>query len=308
MTAPRACVILLSGGLDSATTLAIARRDGFRPHALTIDYGQRHRIELAAATAVAQSFGVIDHRLIKLDLRALGGSALTADIPVPKDRPLHHVDRHAESREGEGADASADTHPDTQAAIPITYVPARNLIFLSIAAAYAETIDARDLFLGVNQVDWSGYPDCREEFLAAFALAANAGTRAGASGHPFTIHAPLSRLGKPDIIRLGASLGVDYSLTFSCYDPIDGLACGHCDSCLIRAKGFADAGIPDPTRYNGTCSPPDRSVLGTPPLRGGLGSAPSSESPGSRNLGSGGTGVPPVQSTTDAASRAKTSS
>ncbi|MBL9031174.1 MAG: 7-cyano-7-deazaguanine synthase QueC [Phycisphaerae bacterium] len=225
----RPCVVLLSGGLDSATTLAVARRDGFSPHALTIDYGQRHRRELDAARAVARALGAADHRTIALDLRAIGGSALTADIPVPKDRALP-------------GDA-------TPAEIPATYVPARNLIFLSIAAAYAETIDALDLFLGVNQVDWSGYPDCREEFLRAFAGAVDSGTRAGARGGRFAIHAPLARLAKPEIIRLGASLGVDYSLTTSCYDPAGDLACGRCDSCRIRADGFARACIPDPTRY-----------------------------------------------------------
>jgi 7-cyano-7-deazaguanine synthase len=251
----RPAIVLLSGGLDSATALAVARRDGFACHTLAFDYGQRHRHELAAAVRVSRALGAIDHRVVSIDLRAIGGSALTADIDVPKDR-------------------SAAT---LSAAIPITYVPARNLIFLSIATGFAEVAGARDIFIGVNAIDYSGYPDCRPEFIATFEHAANLGTRAGVESRredQLRIQSPLARLTKADIILLGASLVVDYSLTHSCYDPIRAeerklpvqttganadtaishpdpqfLACGRCDSCVLRRAGFQAAGIPDPTNY-----------------------------------------------------------
>lgn len=235
-------IVLLSGGLDSATVLAIARQQGFACHALVFDYGQRHRHELDAADRVAAALGAASLTRLPIDLRAFGGSALTdAHLAVPKDR-----------------DDAAMAH-----GIPITYVPARNLIFLSLAAACAEVRQARDIFIGVNAIDYSGYPDCREEFIRSFEHTANLATRAGvehaaartpAATEPFLrIRAPLANLTKADIIRAGTRLGVDYALTHSCYDPVtrghDVLACGHCDSCLIRAKGFAEAGVPDPTRY-----------------------------------------------------------
>jgi 7-cyano-7-deazaguanine synthase len=225
----RPAVVLLSGGLDSTTVLAVARRDGFRCYALTINYGQRHAVELAAARRVAEAMGVAQHRVIDLDLRAFGGSALTADIAVPKDRP---------------AEAMAE-------GIPITYVPARNTVFLSLALAWAETHGSFDIFAGMNYLDYSGYPDCRPEFVRAFERLANVATQAGVEGKgTFRVHTPLIQLHKADIIRLGVSLGVDYGLTHSCYDPSpDGLACGHCDSCLLRHAGFKAAEVPDPTRY-----------------------------------------------------------
>jgi 7-cyano-7-deazaguanine synthase len=222
-------VVLLSGGLDSATVLAIAVDMGFVCHAISFDYGQRHDVELAASNAVAEAFGVADHRIVKIDLSAAAGfghSALTDDIDVPMDRP---------SDEG----------------IPETYVPARNTIFLSIALGFAEVLDARDIFIGVNAVDYSGYPDCRPEFIDAFEKLANLATAAGVEGgNPFVIHAPLVSMTKAQIISRGVELGVDYSITHSCYAPSqDGSACGHCDSCRLRAAGFAAAGVPDPTRY-----------------------------------------------------------
>jgi 7-cyano-7-deazaguanine synthase len=236
-------VVLLSGGLDSATTLAVAREEGFACHALTFDYGQRHRRELAAAAAVAKALGAASHRVVRLDLSAAGGfghSALTDSIPVPRDRTR---------AVGVGAAQSAIRNP--QSAIPPTYVPARNTIFLSIALGYAEVIGAWDLFLGVNAIDYSGYPDCRPEFIAAFENLANLATAAGVDGRGrFTIHAPLIGMTKVQIIRRGLELGVDYSLTHSCYDPDEaGLACGRCDSCRLRLAGFAAAGVPDPLRY-----------------------------------------------------------
>ena len=225
----RPAVSLLSGGLDSATALAIARRDGFACHALSFDYGQRHRIELEAAARVARSLGAVEHKIAVIDLRLFGGSALTADIDVPKDRPV-----------------SAMTH-----GVPITYVPARNTIFLSFALAWAEVLGSSDIFIGVNAVDYSGYPDCRPEYIQAFERMANLATKAGVEGSQrLTIHTPLITLSKPEIIRAGLSLGVDYSLTHSCYDPsADGRSCGHCDSCLIRLAGFAAAGAADPLPY-----------------------------------------------------------
>jgi 7-cyano-7-deazaguanine synthase len=214
---------LLSGGLDSYTAAAIARSEGFSLYALTINYGQRHAHELAAARRVAAALGVVRRHELTLDLRGIGGSALTSDVPVPRDRDLAAVD------------------------IPSTYVPARNTIFLAIALGWAETLDARDLFIGVNALDYSGYPDCRPEFITAFESLAAVATRAGVEGARFHIHTPLITLSKAEIIRRGLALGLDYRLTHSCYDPGPaGQPCGHCDSCVLRAKGFAEAGARDP--------------------------------------------------------------
>ena len=216
-------MILLSGGLDSATAAAVAKRDGFSLYALSIRYGQRHVHELAAARAVAASLGVERHLELELDLTRIGGSALTSDIPVPKDQPID------------------PSH------IPVTYVPARNTIFLSLALGWAEVLEARDIFIGVNALDYSGYPDCRPEFIRAFEAMARLATRAGAEGQPLRIHTPLITLSKAEIIRLGTGLGVDYGKTHSCYDPDpDGRACGHCDSCRLRTSGFQEAGLTDP--------------------------------------------------------------
>lgn len=222
-------VVLLSGGLDSTTTLAVAKDRGFEVYALSIDYGQRHRVELERADRVAKSLGVVEHRMVRLDLRAIGGSALTAAIDVPKDR-------------------SAD---EMSHGIPITYVPARNTLLLGLALGYAEMIGAFDLFIGANVLDYSGYPDCRPEFLEAFEKLANLATKAGVEGTgKFHVHAPLLKLTKAEIIREGVRLGVDYSQTLSCYDPDEqGRACGRCDSCLLRRKGFEEAGITDSTVY-----------------------------------------------------------
>lgn len=218
-------VVLLSGGLDSAVTLAMAKREGFAPHALSFHYGQRHGMEIDAARRVAQAMSVGDHRIATIDLRIFGGSALTDEIEVPLHQP------HA-------------------AGIPVTYVPARNTIFLSYALAFAEVIRAADLFIGVNAIDYSGYPDCRPGFLRAFEHLASLATKAGVSGTRFRIHAPLLQMSKADIVREGTRLGVDFALTHSCYDPAPGgAACGKCDSCQLRLKGFAEAGIPDPIRY-----------------------------------------------------------
>lgn len=217
-------VVLLSGGLDSTTTLAVARSRGFACHTLAVDYGQRHRVELERAARVAVALGAVSHRVVGLDLRAVGGSALTADIAVPKDAL------------GDG--------------IPITYVPARNTVLLGLALGYAETVGAFDLFIGANVLDYSGYPDCRPEFLRAFEQLANLATKAGIEGGRFTVHAPLLQMTKAQIIREGVRLGVDYGQTLSCYDPdAAGRACGRCDSCLLRRKGFAEAGVTDPTEY-----------------------------------------------------------
>jgi 7-cyano-7-deazaguanine synthase len=223
-------VVLLSGGLDSATALAVAQREGYVPYALSFDYGQRHVFELEAARRVARAARVTQHVVLALDLRAFGGSALTADLPVPKDR--------AEAEMSEG--------------IPLTYVPARNTIFLSIALGWAETLGVADLFIGVNALDYSGYPDCRPEFLTAFERMANLGTKAGVEGTlAWRIHAPLIDMTKAEIIRTGTALGVDYSLTHSCYDPdLAGRPCGRCDSCRLRLKGFAEAGLTDPLDYS----------------------------------------------------------
>lgn len=229
-------VVLLSGGLDSATVLALAKRDGFEPFALSFRYGQRHAIELDAAKRVAAQQHVARHVVTEIDLRLFGGSALTSDLPVPKDRD-------AENMPG---------------GIPSTYVPARNTIFLSFATAYAEVISASDIYIGVNAIDYSGYPDCRPEYIAAFTTMANLATRAGVEGTTrLAIRTPLISLSKAEIIRLGVSLGVDYSLTSSCYDPHPetAAACGRCDSCRLRLKGFADAGLSDPGRYVSVVSP-----------------------------------------------------
>ena len=225
----RRAVVLVSGGLDSATALAIARRDGFETYALSFDYGQRHRHELEAARRVAASLGVVRHEVATIDLRAFGGSALTADIAVPKGRDPDRI----------------------PAEIPVTYVPARNTIFLAFALAWCEVLGAEDIFLGVNAVDYSGYPDCRPEFLDEFERLARVATKAGVTGEAaYRVHAPLLRLTKAEIIRAGALLGVDYALTHSCYDPTaEGLACGACDACSLRRRGFSEAGVPDPTRY-----------------------------------------------------------
>lgn len=224
----RRAVVLLSGGLDSATVLAMARAEGFACHCLSFDYGQRHRFELAACRDVARALGAAEHVVLELDLQAFGGSALTAEIEVPKGR-----DEAAMAGE-----------------IPVTYVPARNLVFLSLASGFAETRDARSIHLGVNAVDYSGYPDCRPEFIASFERTVNLATKAGVEGHGFEVRAPLMHMSKAEIIREGARLGVDYGLTHSCYDPApDGGACRTCDSCVLRAAGFRAAGVPDPTRY-----------------------------------------------------------
>ena len=224
----RNAVVLLSGGMDSATTAAIAREEGFIVHALSFRYGQRHVVELEAARRVAHALGITRHVVMDIDLKAFGGSALTDAIAVPKDRPLEAM--------GEG--------------VPATYVPARNTIFLAFALAFAETLLATDIFIGANAVDYSGYPDCRPEFLAAFQHMARLGTRIGSEGAPLTIHAPLIELSKADIIRRGSALGVDFALTRTCYDPApDGAACGRCDACQLRLKGFREAGIEDPIPY-----------------------------------------------------------
>ena len=222
-------VVLLSGGLDSATALAVARTEGFAPFAMTFRYGQRHSAEIDAATRVAVAQRVEKHLVVDIDLRQWGGSALTGDDAVPKDRDV----------------VSASDE------IPVTYVPARNTIFLSFALAWAETLHATDIFIGVNALDYSGYPDCRPEYIAAFEQMANLATRAGVEGASrIVIHAPLQNLTKAGIIRLGNSLGVDYSLTTSCYDPVvDGAACGRCDACQLRLRGFAETGVSDPVAY-----------------------------------------------------------
>jgi len=223
---PRA-VVLLSGGMDSATTLAIARQEGFDCLALSFAYGQRHALELDAARAVARQFGA-RQETVTVDLRALGGSALTADIAVPKDRSIDDMGRD----------------------IPITYVPARNTIFLSFALGWAEVTDARDIFLGVNALDYSGYPDCRPDYIAAFERVANLGTKAGAEGGRFTIHTPLIRMTKKEIVAKGLELGVDFASTVSCYDPEPGpVACGRCDACRLRLRAFEELGKRDPAAY-----------------------------------------------------------
>jgi 7-cyano-7-deazaguanine synthase len=224
---PQPAVVLLSGGLDSATVLAIAVDQGFACHSIAFDYGQRHRNELDASKQVAEHLGAVSHRVFPLDIGAFGGSALTEDIEVPKDR-----------------DESAMSD------IPITYVPARNLVFLSIALGLAETLGSTDLFLGVNAVDYSGYPDCRPEFIDSFSQTANLATKLGVESDAFTIHTPLMEMTKAEIVRSGTALGVNYAMTHSCYDPsLAGGACGRCDSCILRRNGFTQAGINDPTIY-----------------------------------------------------------
>ena len=220
----KSAVILLSGGLDSATVLAMARQQGFECHALSVAYGQRHESELAAAARVASALGAVEHRIMHVDLAGIGGSALTdSSIAVPEQ---------------------------ATPGIPVTYVPARNTLFLSLALGWAEVLGAQDLFVGVNAVDYSGYPDCRPEFIRAFEQLANLATRAGVEGTRFSVHAPLIELSKAEIIRRGQQLGVDYALTVSCYQAdTAGMACGRCDSCRLRREGFAAAGVPDPTRY-----------------------------------------------------------
>lgn len=226
---PKNAVVLLSGGLDSATTAAIALSQGFHVHALSIDYGQRHRFELAAARRVADSLNILDHKFLSIDLASLGGSALTADIEVPQGR-------------------SGDEMSD---GIPVTYVPARNTVLLSLALGYAEVLEAADIFVGVNAVDYSGYPDCRPEYIAAFERLANLATKGGVEGTmAFRIHAPLIHMTKAEIIQQGRKLGVDYRLTHTCYAPNEaGIACGQCDACQLRKQGFAKAGLTDPIAY-----------------------------------------------------------
>jgi 7-cyano-7-deazaguanine synthase len=228
MTLPKA-VLLLSGGVDSTTTAAIALHEGFDVHGLSVRYGQRHAVELEAARRVAERLGIRRHVIVDLDLRAFGGSALTADVPVPKDTPLAEIGTR----------------------IPPTYVPGRNTIFLSLALAWAETLGARDIFFGANALDYSGYPDCRPEYLEAYVRMADLATRAGVEGGArLRIHTPLLRLTKAEIVARGVALGLDYGMTSSCYDPAaDGAACGRCEACLLRLKGFAEAGLPDPARY-----------------------------------------------------------
>lgn len=225
----KSAVVLLSGGLDSATVLAIARSEGYVCHAISFDYGQRHLVELKAAQAIAATLGAASHRIVKVDLRSIGGSALTADIAVPTDRTQDAM--------GQG--------------IPVTYVPARNTVFLSLALGLAEVVGSFDLFVGVNAVDYSGYPDCRQEYLAAFERLANLATQAGVEGRgQFRIHAPLVKMSKSDIILAGTRLGLDYRQTVSCYQAdFEGRACGRCDSCQIRRKGFIESGLSDATRY-----------------------------------------------------------
>jgi 7-cyano-7-deazaguanine synthase len=224
--AARPAVLLLSGGLDSTTLLALAVGKGFLVHALSFRYGQRHDLEVRAAAKAAERYGALKHVVLDIDLRTFGGSALTGGGVVPKDRPLNDKE------------------------IPVTYVPGRNTIFLSYAMAWAEVLGASDLFIGVNSLDYSGYPDCRPEYIESFERMANLATRAAVGGNRLLIHAPLIRMSKREIIELGISLGVDYAETLSCYDPTpDGAACGHCDACQLRLKGFAEAGATDPARY-----------------------------------------------------------
>ena len=228
---PSKAVVLLSGGMDSATAAAVALDQGFEVYALSFRYGQRHAAELEAARRVAERLGARRHVVLDIDLRAFGGSALTGDLEVPKDTPLDRIGSR----------------------IPATYVPARNTIFLSLALGWAETLDAADIFLGANALDYSGYPDCRPEYIEAFERMANLATRAGVEGRRLRIHTPLLRLTKADIVRLGTRLGVDYGLTWSCYDPTPGgTACGRCEACILRRKGFREAGMEDPAA-EGTC-------------------------------------------------------
>jgi len=222
-------VVLLSGGLDSTTVVAMARQQGFQVYALSFDYGQNHKIELESAQRVAAKLGVQQHAIVKIDLRSFGGSALTSDVPVPKHRTAEDIGR----------------------GVPVTYVPARNTVFLALGLAWAETLGATDIFIGVNALDYSGYPDCRPEFIQAFERMANLATKMGTEdGRRITIHTPLIAMTKKEIVETGLRLGVDYAMTVTCYDPSDdGAACGACDACLLRLKGFAEAGVADPARY-----------------------------------------------------------
>jgi 7-cyano-7-deazaguanine synthase len=222
-------VVLISGGIDSTTVTAIAKSQGFRLYALSFDYGQRHQDELLSAKKVAKYFGVVEHKIIKIDLKSFGGSALTDDMDVPQNRNIEPISKD----------------------IPVTYVPARNTIFLSYALAWAEVLKAHDIFIGVSAVDYSGYPDCRPEYIEAYQKMADLATREGVEGRPIKIHTPLIKMGKGEIIRKGIELGVDYSITHSCYSPTpEGLACGRCDSCLLRKKGFKEADLEDPAKYS----------------------------------------------------------
>ncbi len=220
-------VVLLSGGLDSTTVLALAGSQGFACNCLSFQYGQRQAVELECARRICTHYGVERHLILRVDLDAIGGSALTTTMEVPKDRPFTEMDKE----------------------IPVTYVPGRNILFLAHALSWAEVLGVADIFLGINAVDYSGYPDCRPEFLVAFEQMANLGTKAGVNGKPFRFHAPLLDLSKKEIILQGTALGVDYSLTHSCYDPVGALACGRCDACRLRLQGFRDAGVPDPVGY-----------------------------------------------------------
>ncbi|MBN2030572.1 7-cyano-7-deazaguanine synthase QueC [bacterium] len=221
-------VVLLSGGIDSTTTLGCAKAEGYHLYALSFRYGQRNQFEIEAARRVARSMSVKDHLILTIDLASIGGSALTTEIPVPKERSEEEMSQH----------------------VPVTYVPARNTIFLSFALSWAESLGASDIFIGVNVLDYSGYPDCRPQFIEAFEKMANLGTRAGVEGQRIRVHTPLIQMTKSQIIQKGHELGIDYGMTQSCYDPSpDGKACGQCDSCLLREKGFREAGIPDPTQY-----------------------------------------------------------
>jgi 7-cyano-7-deazaguanine synthase len=225
----KSAIVLVSGGIDSATCCALARKEGFKIYAMSFAYGQRHTVELDAAKRVVNFFSAEEHRIVTIDLRAFGGSSLTSTTEVPKNR---------------------DT--DTDTSIPNTYVPARNTIFLSFALGWAEVLGCNDIYIGVNSVDYSGYPDCRPEFIDAYQIMANLATKAGVEGCRLTIHTPLISLTKADIIKQGVAMGIDYGITHSCYDPTpDGFACGTCDSCIIRKKGFVSAGVNDPTQYSG---------------------------------------------------------
>jgi 7-cyano-7-deazaguanine synthase len=227
----RKAVVLVSGGMDSAVTIALAREQGYQVHALSVAYGQRHSSELAASGRVSQMLGAVEHKTVSVDLRSIGGSALTADIDVPLDSQGTHA-------------GASDEH------IPVTYVPARNTIMLSIALGWAEVLGSNDIWCGVNAVDYSGYPDCRPAFVEAFETLANVATKAGVEGAGIRIHTPLMRMSKSDIAREGQRLGIDFSVTVSCYKADnEGRACGHCDACRLRAQGFREAGLPDPTRY-----------------------------------------------------------